>query len=244
MIFMKRTLVLGLALACALPALAEDAVTPLLRGHSHNDYFRKQPLMDAINRGIWSVEADLFLIDGELRVAHDRPKTEPGKTLESLYLDPLLARVRANEGPSNDRPGFTLLIDIKDNGEKTYAHLREVLKHYEEMLTSYGPEGVTPRAVTVIISGSRPVEMMRAEKTRLAFVDGREPDVGETDPALMPLVSMSWGSVFDWNGKEDISEAEREELEALVKKAHDHGQRIRFWGLPWSKKVWPVIYAA
>ncbi len=236
--------VFAVALLVTGAAVAEEAVTPLTRGHSHNDYYRTQPLLDALERGIWSVEADIFLIDGELRVAHDRDKAKPGVTLEKLYLDPLLTRVRAGKGPTNDGPELTLLIDIKDDGETTYGHLREVLKHYGEMLTSYGAEGVTPRAVKVVISGSRPIAMMAAETERLAFLDGRIADVGVGDPALYPMVSMSWTSEFDWKGRDAIAPEEQAKLDELVAKAHARGQRIRFWGLPLRPAVWPVLYAA
>ena len=37
--------------------------------------------------GFTSVEADVWLIDGELRVAHDLEDAVPGRTLESLYLN-------------------------------------------------------------------------------------------------------------------------------------------------------------
>src|SRR4030095_12119754 len=53
---------------CLVPAFAQ---TPLLRAHAHNDYEHTRPLLDALEQGFCSVEADIYLIDGELRVAHD-----------------------------------------------------------------------------------------------------------------------------------------------------------------------------
>jgi hypothetical protein len=62
---------------------------PLAAAHAHNDYEHDRPLFDALEHGFTSVEADVWLVDGELRVAHDLEDAKPGVTLESLYLDPL-----------------------------------------------------------------------------------------------------------------------------------------------------------
>src|SRR5690242_5509037 len=50
---------------------ADAAIIPLTRAHAHNDYEHTRPLLDALDQGFCSVEADVWLIDGELRVAHD-----------------------------------------------------------------------------------------------------------------------------------------------------------------------------
>src|SRR5256885_17113071 len=71
---------------------------PLLRAHAHNDYEHARPLLDALDQGFCSVEADLWLVEGELRVAHDLADARPGRTLQRLYLDPLRQRARANGG--------------------------------------------------------------------------------------------------------------------------------------------------
>ena len=66
--------------------------------------------MDALEQGFCSVEADIHLVNGELLVAHDRDEVKAGRTLEKLYLEPLLERVRKNGGKVYpDGPEFTLL---------------------------------------------------------------------------------------------------------------------------------------
>jgi hypothetical protein len=59
--------------------------------HSHNDYWRSNPLFDAISAGCTSIEADIWLIsnDTELYVGHDRGSLSEGRTLRALYLDPI-----------------------------------------------------------------------------------------------------------------------------------------------------------
>ena len=73
-------------------------VQPLPHAHAHNDYEHPHPLLDALERGFCSVEADVHLVDGELFVAHDANAIKPDRTLRKLYLEPLLDRVRAHGG--------------------------------------------------------------------------------------------------------------------------------------------------
>lgn len=77
---------------------ASAAVVPLPQAYSHNDYKQKRPLDDALERGFCSAKADVHLRGSELLVAHTGGEIKPGVTLQKLYLDPLLARVRAHGG--------------------------------------------------------------------------------------------------------------------------------------------------
>jgi hypothetical protein len=74
----------------------------LERAHAHNDYEHDRPLYDALDHRFKSVEADIWLVDGELVVAHDAEDVpqaaEQGRTLRSLYLEPLRQRVKQNRG--------------------------------------------------------------------------------------------------------------------------------------------------
>ncbi len=229
------------------PALAEAAaVIPLEQAHSHNDYTRKRPLLDALDLGFCSVEADIFLVDGVILVAHDADKTSPDRTLRGMYLDPLLERVRKNGGrvyPGG--PCVTLLIDIKDDAGKTYTALRDTLRDYEEMLTVFTDDATETRAVTVIISGNSPRDLIAAESPRLAGVDGRRGDLDNpSSPHLVPLVSMSWGDAFTWKGRGGMPAEEAALLRDMVAKAHANSQRIRFWGTPAPAVVWPLLHDA
>ncbi|MHC4705195.1 MAG: hypothetical protein ACYTFQ_31985, partial [Planctomycetota bacterium] len=67
-------------------------VRPLPQAHAHNDYRHDRPLYDALAHGFTGVEADIFLVDGDLYVAHDRHEITPERTLRRLYLDPLRER--------------------------------------------------------------------------------------------------------------------------------------------------------
>ena len=87
------TLLSALLGACA--AAPHAAADPALRLHGHNDYLQLVPLRRALELGLGSVEVDVYLVEGELRVGHERWQLRRGRTLSSLYLDPLLAATRA-----------------------------------------------------------------------------------------------------------------------------------------------------
>src|SRR5207237_5482180 len=88
-------------LLSVVPALAAPpvpAIVPLRHAHAHNDYQHRRPLLDALDRGFCSVEADIFLVEGELLVGHTRFDLRRGRTLEKLYMRPLRERVKAGKG--------------------------------------------------------------------------------------------------------------------------------------------------
>ena len=117
---MTPRLVFALALLLGWYGRAAEPRPPL--AHAHNDYEHPRPLLDALERGFDSVEADVWLVDGELLVAHDRRDVRPGRDLRTLYLEPLRARVRAGGGAVHaGRPDFVLLVDVKSAAAPTYA---------------------------------------------------------------------------------------------------------------------------
>lgn len=221
-------------LAGGAPGQAAE-VTPLARTHAHNDYLHERPLLDAISNGFTSVEADVWLVNGELLVAHELAEVRPGRTLESLYLEPLAEIVKANRDSvyKGYEPSFQLLIDIKSEGASTYLAVDRALREYKEILTKFNPSGVKPGAVTAVISGNRPRDLMASQKVRYAAYDGRLSDLGSDAPAsFIPLISDRWTSHFTWNGVGEMPAAERAKLRQILETAHAHGQRVRFWATP------------
>lgn len=242
---------LGLALAIAGLVIATpppQSPTPLPRAHAHNDYEHPRPLLDALDQGFCSVEADIWLVDGALLVAHDREKVKPEATLEALYLDPLHQRVRHNAGSVHPgAPGFTLLIDLKSEAEATYAVLRRALERYDGLFTRFTPTSTTPGPVTVILSGNRPTATVAAESARWCAIDGRLPDLtAQPLPSvhLMPLVSQSWSPTFHYFVDGVLPEPDRVKLRETVALAHRQGRRIRFWGIPDQRFAWKELHEA
>jgi Glycerophosphoryl diester phosphodiesterase family len=249
----KFLALLALALPCAPSAARADSptptpptLTPLTRVHAHNDYEHKRPLLDALDQGFCSVEADIFLVDGKLLVGHTRRSLQPERSLQALYLEPLKQRVAKNGGRVyKDGPPVTLFIDLKTNGEKTYAALCTVLEEYRDMLTSFSPKGKEQRAIDVVITGSCPRKVIEAQTERLASIDGTAGDFDSNESAdLVPVISENWRSLFKWRGKGPLPADEKAKLDEYVKKAHDHGRRIRFWAAPDRLSAWQTFYAA
>lgn len=231
----RTILVAALLIPAAPPVLAQEQPTPLARAHAHNDYEHERPLLDALDRGFTSVEADIWLVDDQLLVAHDLVDVRPDRTLESLYLDPLREIVKRNRGSvyKGWRHEFQLLIDIKSEALSTYRRLHEVLARYNTMLTRFTPGGVKSGAVIAVVSGNRPREFMQDQQVRFAAYDGRLSDLGSGDPAsFIPLISDNWTNHFTWSGSGEMPETERQKLHTIVETAHANGQRVRFWETP------------
>lgn len=234
----------GAALAGAVALPATDALAgerkhvprPLWRAHAHNDYEHPRPLLDALDHRFGSVEADIYLVGDQLLVAHDPEDLDPTRTLESLYLDPLAARVRANHGSvyRGHRKPIQLLIDIKTEGASTYLELDKHLKRYKHLFTTYAHGRVLPGAVTAVISGDRAARTpMAAQTVRRAFYDGRLADLGSSAPAsFISLISDNWSLNFTWQGVGAFADAERQKLRGIVRAAHSRGQQVRFWATP------------
>ncbi|MGP4001063.1 phosphatidylinositol-specific phospholipase C/glycerophosphodiester phosphodiesterase family protein [Streptomyces sp. 8N706] len=220
--------------AAARPAAGHPA--PLRRAHAHNDYEHTHPLADALQHRFTSVEADIWLVGGKLLVGHDIGDLTPDRTLESLYLDPLLDRVTANRGYvySGHPVSLQLLIDLKNDGEATYRELHRRLRPYRSILSTATGGTVRTGAVTPVISGDRAArEPMEAQHLRYAFYDGRLDDLGTGVPAsFIPLISADWTAGFSWRGVGGMPADEREKLHDIVAEAHAHRQRVRFWAVP------------
>src|SRR5688572_27209080 len=169
--------VLTVLLLIVTTGLRAAETVPLLRAHAHNDYEHTRPLFDALDRGFCSVEADVYLIEGQLLVAHDRKDVKPERTLTNLYLEPLRERVRRHGGRVYPHgPAILLLVDVKSEAAATYAALHAELEKFAAMLTVFRGDEAAPGAVAVIVSGNRAPDEMRSQTMRYAALDGRKED--------------------------------------------------------------------
>ena len=241
------TIPAALLTSVGLSLVAEAASpVPLTAAHAHNDYEHPRPLLDALDHGFCSVEADIHLVDNRLLVAHDRPDTGPDRTLERLYLDPLRSRARLHGGrvfPNG--PPFTLLIDLKTDADPTYRALRPVLERYADILTRFSSNRIITNAVTVILSGNRPLDLLARESGRLAAIDGRLSDLPRNPPVdLLPLISDHWQQHFSWRGDGPLPDDQRAKLREIVRTAHQQGRRLRFWAIPDTQAAWRELIQA
>ena len=241
-----RIFLLFIAATAWAVASAPAEPVPLRRAHSHNDYVHARPLHEALELGYCSVEADIYLVEGRLLVGHDRKDLKPDRTLEALYLDPLQAIARRNGGRIHRAVAtITLLIDIKTEAEATYLALDTVLSRYPDLLTSFSPVQTEPRAVTVIISGNRAVDVIARQSSRRAAIDGRPTDLeGSASAALIPWISANWSDLSKWRGNGAMPAADREKLSRWVTLAHQQGRALRFWNTPDTPAMWQLLLEA
>jgi hypothetical protein len=238
-------LALGPTILLACQGTAEEPA-PLKKAHAHNDYEHKRPLLDALDQGFCSVEADIWLIKGELLVAHTPFELKSERTLQKLYLHPLRERIKANNGKVHaTAPAFYLLIDVKSEAKQTYAELSKVLEGYAELLTVTRDGKTETKAITVVITGNCDRDGITKQAVRYAAIDGRPADLdADLSANLVPWVSASWGSQFKWNGTGPMPDAERTKLKEFVARAHRHGRLVRFWATPEKPEVWRELLAA
>jgi hypothetical protein len=222
----------------------ERSVIPLKHAHAHNDYQHKRPLLDALDCGFCSVEADVWLVGGQLLVGHWPWDLTQERTLEKLYLEPLRDRIKAQGGKVYpEGPTVFLLIDVKSEARATYAAVSKVLAKYEDILSVARGDKFEVKAVTVVISGNCDRDAITRQEVRYAAIDGRLADLDSDAAAhLMPWISAAWP--FAWQGEGPMPEEERTRLRALVRKAHERGRQVRFWGTPEKVSVWKELRAS
>lgn len=228
------------------PAASAVAQRPLAHAHAHNDYEHARPLYDALDHGFCSVEADIWLTPDGLLVAHDRKDLKPKRTLQSLYLDPLRQLTKTNGGSVfAEGPSFYLLIDVKTEGEATYAALADVLAKYADILSVTRDGKLETRAVTIILSGNRAFDTIAKQHVRYVGIDGRPENLSDNPPAdLYPWISANWTLLFKWKGQGPLPPAEKQKLQELVQQVHGQQRKIRFWATVESEEMWKELVAA
>lgn len=219
--------------------------TPLLNGFAHNDYRHKHPLHDALDNGFTNIEADIFLKNNKLIVAHVFPYFKGKRTLENLYFRPLSERIAENNGQvyANYNKPVILMIDIKTDASNTYEVLKPLLEKYSSMLTRFEDGKIIYGAVTVVLSGHKPYDMIGNEQNRLAFIDEdlRKVSRDSTMSNMFTMASCKYSRMLRWDGKGVFPISERNRLCTFVAMAHRMGEKVRLWASPDRKAVWDEL---
>ena len=101
--------------------------------HSHNDYLQNVPFYTAYSARCASIEADVFLVDGELYVAHKENEINKARKLRNLYLNPIREQFEMNGGSGYPNgKSFQLLIDLKTDYKETMKVLEQQLLEYRD----------------------------------------------------------------------------------------------------------------
>jgi len=217
------------------------AQTPLryttAQAHSHNDYEQNIPFLRAYYQQFGSIEADIFLRNDSIFVAHDQKYITSKNTFSNLYLKPILAQIEKNNGSiyPDKTLGLQLLVDLKTPGNVTIPALVKELQPYANILAPKGP-------VKIVLSGDTPPPAQFNQYPDYIFFDGR-PEIQYTKTELerVGLISQAFTHYTKWNGKGILVKQEKEALEAVIKHVHEQGKKIRFWATPDEVNAWKML---
>ena len=82
---MRKILIIFAVAAISLTLQAQRPIAY----HSHNDYDRTVPFWEAYSQHCTSIEADVFLKDGEILVAHNLKDLKADRSLRTMYIEPI-----------------------------------------------------------------------------------------------------------------------------------------------------------
>ncbi|GAA4432840.1 hypothetical protein GCM10023188_21660 [Pontibacter saemangeumensis] len=204
--------------------------------HAHNDYQQPVPFFTAHSKQVGSIEADVFLQNGDLYVAHELKEIQPDRTLEALYLKPLRKQIQKHNGTPYGQPEakLQLLIDLKTDGKATLPVLVKMLEKYPEI--SANP------AIQVVISGNKPAPATWSQFPGFIRFDGTpgEPYTPE-ELQRIPVFSDNFRKYTKWNGKGPMDSNERAIIEQLVDSVHQLHKKFRFWATPDTETSWQTL---
>ncbi|PQE22782.1 Altered inheritance of mitochondria 6 protein [Rutstroemia sp. NJR-2017a BVV2] len=168
--------------------------------------WRDVPFYSALSVGCVSVEADVWLVGGELLVGHEQSALTPARTFKSLYIDPIL-NVLAHQNPNSSytttKPTYNgvydtssgqtlyLFVDVKTDGPSTWPVVVKQLEGLRSKgyLTSVNETTLISRPVTVVGTGNTPLNLVQPLTSRDYFWDAPIPTLGTTFSNITSLVS-------------------------------------------------------
>ncbi|TLV00983.1 phosphatidylinositol-specific phospholipase C/glycerophosphodiester phosphodiesterase family protein [Dyadobacter luticola] len=209
------------------------------QAHSHNDYTRPGAFSEAYDQQFGSIEADLYLVNDSLYVAHETTDIKPGRTFANLYLQPILEKIEKNHGNiyAQEDLKLQLLIDLKTPGEKTLEALVRELEPHAKIFAPQGP-------ISLVISGNVPDQATFDKYPSYIFFDGR-PDVTYTPEQLkhIGMISQAFQRYSRWNGEGPLPEKDKKNVQKMVEQTHQLGKKVRLWATPDNINSWKTMMA-
>ena len=206
-----------------------------INAHSHNDYLQRLPFTLAHERGFGSIEADVFLKNDTLFVAHEYHEITSDRTFESLYLTPIIEVFKKNGGAiyKEKTRHLQLLIDLKTNYITTLPALVKMLDLHKKYFFPLG-------TVQIVISGSTPPASDFKKYPDYIFFDGRpEVNYASEDLERVALISQSFRKYSLWNGLG--TPKEKDILKEVIERAHTQRKPFRFWASPDTPDAWQFL---
>ena len=231
--FIRKMFLVALILSPAINSNAQPKTYSVNNAHSHNDYQQTMPFNRAYQEGFGSMEADVYLVNGNLLIAHSPAELDAQKSFESLYLLPIRQSIRENKGTifSDKSKSLQLLIDIKSNAIATLDALVLILKKY--------PEIIHNKKIRIVISGNRPEETKYTTYPSFIYFDGRLNKIYDKETLRkVALLSDDFTRHSKWKGSGPLPEEDKKILSKLISQAHQLKKPIRFWASPDNPESW------
>lgn len=219
-----------LVIFCTEIVFAQSKHYTMQNAHAHNDYLHEKPFLEAYSLNYGMIEADIFIQQNELMVAHEKQSIKSENTLSALYLHPILEKMKENQGRVYaDGQRLRLLIDIKENGSQTLKLLEKQLKPNRHLFDVKH----NPNAVQIIISGDMPKSEDFKNFDSIFQFDGRpKTQYSKKNYKRIALISTSILDYVKWNNAGIYSDNETLKLRNFVDSVHHTGKMVRFWATP------------
>jgi YVTN family beta-propeller protein len=209
---------------CVCICTAQPLKYTAANAHSHNDYEQQMPFHLAYNESFGSIEADIYLVGGKLLVGHDVKDLQESKTLENLYLQPLVDYRHTNRN-------LQLLIDVKSDAISTLDTLIALLKRY--------PAIAQNKRIKIVVSGNRPAENKYNDYPDFIWFDGRfDKTYSAEELNKIALLSDDFGKFTMWKKIWPLSDEIKNNIQTAIKKAHALNKPVRLWGSPDFPQAW------
>ena len=234
----KKLFFLMVPLVCL--SLEIKAQYATVQAHSHNDYQQQNPFFEAYRHHFGSIEADIWAVNGELYVAHDKEKISPANTLDALYIQPIVKLFNQNNGKAwpDFQGSFQLLIEPKSAVEPTLSILIKKLLNYPEVFN----RKVNKNAVLVTITGNRPSPALFTNYPDFIQFDGQlNLKYDQAQRTRIALFSENLSVFTSWKGQGSIPANEQEKLKQIIDSVHALNGKIRFWNAPDNENAWKTL---
>ncbi|MES2776169.1 MAG: alkaline phosphatase [Bacteroidota bacterium] len=233
---MKYLLLLPVMLICCCGSLAQPQKYTVANAHSHNDYEQAMPFVAAYNAGFGSMEADIFLQDGNLYVAHNTDQLAAKKLLETYYLKPMALAIEKNGGfiYRDTSKRLQVLIDIKTEAISTLDAFIKLLQQYPSLANN--------RSINWVISGNRPGEKSFASYPAFILFDGVISTTYSTEAlARIAMMSASFKTFSSWDGEGELPAIAFSNIQAALTQMHLLNKPVRLWAAPDNADTWKTL---
>jgi hypothetical protein len=202
------------------------------------------------------------------QVGHEPSALIETRTLESLYINPILDTLHrlnpksqfAQEGEQNGvfdtSSGQTLyfFIDLKTASDETWPAVLEALEPLRSgnWLTTFDGKELFKRPVTVIGTGNTVLQDVRNYVPRDMFFDAPLAQLNASQYVDLsaneaPIASTNFAASFGDVRKREMSEEQLELLRKQIGLAHEKGIMARYWNQPaypigTRNAIWRILW--